>query len=67
MPDDILLKDIDTHLANLASLQKWLKDVYYNPEFANMFNKPVLSMLSTGVDYLIENIMMLRNRYAAKR
>jgi len=61
--DDKLLQDLDEHLENLAGLKTWIGQVYYNEEFTNFMTKPVLSILSSAVTHLVDNLKMLKKKY----
>jgi hypothetical protein len=61
--DEKIVKDFDTHTSDVDRLHNWLNQLYYDPEFSTLFNRPILSMLMTGCDYLSENLKLLRNKY----
>lgn len=67
MIPDKVTTDINEHIENLAELRKWLDKVYYHPEFGNLFNKPVISMLDQAASYLKDNLTVLRDRHIAKK
>jgi hypothetical protein len=51
----------------VAAVKDHLTRLYYNDQFSSLFNRPVLSMLFNGCDYLSENIKALREKYIAAR
>lgn len=62
MVDEILMADIEKHVNNLVDLKNWLDKVYYHPEFGNMMNRPVISLLKTADQYIFENLLILKQR-----
>lgn len=66
MPDDVLTKDFTTHLERLASLKAWLQTLYYHAEFGKFYTRPVISLLVTAADFLIENLTTMRARWLMK-
>ncbi|NVM22325.1 MAG: hypothetical protein HWN68_11165 [Desulfobacterales bacterium] len=65
--DDQILKDFDKHITRVEELSTWLDKLYYDPEFSTIFNRPVLSTLITGCDFLTENLETLKKKYIARR
>lgn len=63
----IIIKDLDHNMQTMEDMKLFLDRLYYNNEFATMFNKPVLSMMSSGCDFLIENFRRLKVQYLAKQ
>lgn len=66
MPEDVLIQDFNTQLEHLASLKAWLQTLYYHAEFGKFYTRPVISLLVTAVDYLIENLTQMRSRWLMK-
>ncbi|GAH37809.1 unnamed protein product [marine sediment metagenome] len=65
--DEIVVKDLEKHIGHLEELSKWLNDIYYRPDFVTIFNQPVISMMSTGTDYLTENLRLLKQKYLLRQ
>ena len=61
--DEKILADFDKHHKATEDLSTWLDKLYYDPEFSTLFNRPVLSMMITGCDYLTENLEALKRKY----
>lgn len=64
--DDQLVKDFDKYVRQIDDIRSWLEKLYYDSEFASIFNRPVLSMLMTGCEYLSSNLNQLKIRYLTK-
>ena len=65
--DEKVIKDLEYHIANAKALKIWLDNIYYDPDFATLFNRPVISMMSTGADYLKENLQLLKQKYQLRK
>jgi len=65
--DEKILQDFDIYLKQLDQIHNWLNLLYYDTVFSTLFNRPVLSMLMTGCDYLTENIRLLRIKYLTSK
>ena len=66
MSDDKLLDDLGKHITNLTDFEAWIDKVYYDSEFGNMFNRPVLSILSQAIGFLRDNMFDLERKYRSK-
>jgi hypothetical protein len=65
--DTKIIDDLDEDVRKVAEVKDHLTRLYYNEQFSSIFNRPVLSMLFNGCDYLSENIKLLREKYIATR
>lgn len=63
MVEDKLLSDFETYLRDLNDIKDWLTRLYYHPEFSSVFNRPSISMLITGTDFLITNITKFKDSW----
>lgn len=64
--DDRLLEDFDSYIKASEDMEKWLRDLYYHPEFSSIFNRPVLSLLMAATTYLQGNLTVLKQKYLLK-
>jgi len=64
--DDKIILDLEHAMSKIAEVRVLLNQLYYDPEFANVFNRPVLSLLSAACDYLDQNLTILRNKAREK-
>lgn len=62
-----IITDFDKHIQNTEETRDWLKMLYYDPDFSSFFNRPILSMLMTGYDWLADNLQQLRAKYLIRR
>lgn len=65
--DEKILSDFDKYHKGVEDLSTWLDKLYYSEEFSTLFNRPVLRMMITGCDYLIENLEELKRKYMARK
>jgi len=64
---DQVLEDFSRYISVLESLRDWLSRVYYSEDMGTFFNRPVLSILMTTVDFLVANLREMRIRYEVRR
>jgi hypothetical protein len=61
--NDKLLTNLNDQLSNLHEVRLFIDKVYYNQQFANMFNQLLLSMADQAAEF-IENILgQFRTKY----
>lgn len=65
--DEKILTDFDKHHKAVEDLRDWFDKLYYDPVFSTLFNRPVLSLMMTGCDYLIENLEGLKRKYVTRK
>lgn len=58
--DEKVINDIEEAVKKITNVKELLNRIYYHPEFGNIFNKPVLSLLITACDYLNSNLDVIR-------
>lgn len=61
--DDKIIDDFNTNIKRIESVNEWLDRLYYNPEYATFFIKPVLTILVSACQYLSSNLIILRDKY----
>lgn len=64
--DDQIVRDLEKHIKDAEEISDFLKKLYYDAEFSTLFNRPVLSMLSTAALYLRDNLQALKVKYLSK-
>ncbi len=64
--DEKLLSDLSENLKNIDNLRDWLNKLYYNEQFAGLFNQTKIGLLDTGAQYLQENLRLMRQKYQAR-
>ena len=65
MPEPKILEEFQTSLDNLNSVKDFLNNLYFSDALADFFQRPVLSLLITGCEYLIVNLRIMRKKYEA--
>ena len=65
--DTKITDDLDEDVTGVLKIREHLAKLYYDPQFSTIFNRPVLSMLLNGCDYLTQNITLLKDKYIAAR
>jgi len=66
MSEEVVIEDFTTHIDHVQALRDWLQKLYYTEEFGVFFQRPIISLLITGCDYLTENLKTMRNRWRMK-
>jgi len=64
---DQVLEDFSKYITSLEGLRDWLSRLYYSEDMGTFFNRPVLSILMTTVDFLVANLREMRIRYEVRR
>lgn len=64
--DNKILINMDEHISHLERLKEWFDEIYNDPEFATLINKPRISTLKSGADYLLVNMRRLRADYVGR-
>jgi hypothetical protein len=67
MANDKLLDDLAAQVDNITQAIKWLDNVYYDPEFSTIFNRPLLSMLSQALNFVKTNLIAQGENYREKQ
>ena len=67
MIDETILKDFNRSIRQLSEIKEWIDKLYYDPEFSTLFNRPVLSMLSTACEYVFTNLIELKQKYITRK
>lgn len=66
MDNDVLDSDLRRAITKAEEIKTLIDRFYYSGDLGTIFNKPFISTLSTGADFLIKNLRILRQRYAAQ-
>jgi len=61
--DEKMLADFNLNIKHIIEVKTWLDKLYFDPEFATIFTRPVLSIMITGCSFLIENLSRLKLTY----
>ncbi len=64
---EIITIQLNEDVAKVQEVQKHLRLLYNDSEFATIFNRPVLSLLDAGCDYLIINLRILATKFEARK
>lgn len=56
MADDKLVRDLEDNIDRVEKVKGFLDKLYYDREFSTLFNRPSISMLVTGCEFLINNL-----------
>ena len=64
---EIITIQLNEDVAKVEEVQKHLRTLYNDPEFSTLFNRPVLSLLDAGCDYLIVNIRILATKFELRK
>ena len=62
MAEDKLLDDFDENIRKIDEVMTFLDKLYYDPEFSSLFNRPAISMLISGCQFLITNLSGFRKQ-----
>lgn len=57
--------DTKRHLSNLNELRDWLSTLYYSVHFTTITTQPMISMMIVGVEYIRDNITIIRDKLLA--
>jgi len=63
MVDEKIVEDLAAQIKAIQGTKTFIDKLYYDPAFSSFFNRPVLSMLMAGCDYLSSNLDILRSKY----
>jgi hypothetical protein len=66
MPEIITIQ-LNDDVAKVQAVQTHLRQLYNDPEFSTLFNRPVLSLMDAGCDYLITNLRLLVAKFEARK
>ncbi len=61
--DPKVVDDLSNHIDRMVELKKYLDTLYYSPEFATFFNRPIIAALVSAAEYLQKNLINFRDRY----
>ena len=61
--DEKIILDLDNHLSNLKDLRLFIDKVYYNQQFANIFNQLALSMADQAVEFAYNILKVAGDKY----
>ena len=65
MPDDILLRSFEAHISYMQKITSFIETLYYDRDFATVFNRPALSMLATGARFVRDNLIQMKDKYVS--
>jgi hypothetical protein len=63
--NDKLLTNLNDQLSNLHEVRLFIDKVYYNQQFANMFNQLLLSMADQAAEFIESILLQFRDKYKA--
>lgn len=64
---EIITIQLNDDVAKVQDVQKHLRTLYNDQEFSTLFNRPVLSLMDAGCDYLITNLRLLAVKFEARK
>lgn len=67
MIEDKIVDDFNASIKKIGDIREWLDRLYYNPEYSNFFNKLILGTLMSACKYLIDNFVILRDKYQSRK
>ena len=63
MKKETLISEFNVQLGRLDQLKEWIKSLGDEQDLQPWLRYPVLGLLETAVDYLAENLRILRDKY----
>jgi len=63
MPDDIILRDLESHVSSLTDTVFFLEKLYYNRSVVGIFKQQALSVMLAGARFVRDNLVYLRDTY----
>jgi len=64
---EIITIQLNEDVAKIQEVQKHLRTLYNDSEFSTLFNRPVLSLMDAGCDYLIVNLRILATKFELRK
>lgn len=65
MNEDVLASNLRESVKKAEEVKKVIDQIYYSSDLSTFFNRPFLTMLSTGADFLVKNLRIMAQRYEA--
>lgn len=66
MIDDILSEDLNKCINNIEETQTIINRIYYSEHLIMYFRKPFISLISTALSYILNNLKIAKVNYTAK-